>query len=276
MNSKLWSIFIGEFSMRRFWRSLVLIPLAVAAGLLFIALFFADAVIFRPPSSSYQDTNDIIKLRTVTGETISAKFYLFEGAQYTILFSHGNAEDIGIIEPLILELRDSGFNVLTFDYSGYGTSSGSPSEANAYADIYAAYTYLILEKQIPPDRIVLHGRSLGGGVAVNLASREQVGGLILESTFTTAFRVITRYPILPFDKFESIEELERVKCPMLIIHGTNDWTIPIYHAEQLFESASPPKYSYWVQGAGHNNVFDRDQGEYLDSIARFAQTLGSR
>lgn len=275
MNSKLRALFIGEFTWKRVLRSLFLIPLCVAFGLLVIALFFADLVIFRPPASSYKDSPDIIKLTTATGETISAKFYSNESARYTILFSHGNAEDIGTIEPFIIALRDSGLNVLTFDYSGYGTSSGSPSEENTYADVDAAYKYLRFEKGVQPSKIILHGRSLGGAVAVDL-SREEVGGLILESTFTTAFRVITRYPILPFDNFKSIEKIGSVQCPVLIIHGTQDRTIPSYHGERLFEAANEPKTALWVEGAGHNNLFYTGHERYLNTIAEFARTLVER
>lgn len=120
--------FIGEFSLRRVVLSLVLIPLVVCIGLLIIALFFPDQVIFQPQRSSYRDTADVLRIKTADGESISAKFYNNDDAKYTILFSHGNAEDIGVIEPLVWRLRDLGFNVLAYDYLGYGTSDGSPSE----------------------------------------------------------------------------------------------------------------------------------------------------
>ena len=107
--------FIGELTWRRVLRSLVLIPLAVCLGLLIIAIFFADRVIFQPQRSSYRDTSDVIKIKTTGGERISAKFYEKEDANYTILFSHGNAEDIGLNESFALRLRDAGFNVLAYD-----------------------------------------------------------------------------------------------------------------------------------------------------------------
>lgn len=273
MKGILKAAFIGEFSWRRVVRSLVLIPLAVCLGLLIIAIFFSDRVIFRPQQPSYRDTADFIKIKTRDGQSISAKFYANEDANYTILFSHGNAEDIGINDSFATRVRDLGFNVLAYDYRGYGTSDGSPSEANTYADIDAAYEYLISQKGIASNKIILHGRSLGGAVAVDLASRKAVAGLILESTFTTAFRVITRYAVLPFDKFKSLDKISSVTCPVLIIHGTNDWTIPMYHGERLFEAANEPKSAFWVEGAGHNNLIYKDQERYLSSIADFARSL---
>src|SRR5688572_10398367 len=113
--------------------------------------------------ASYTDYPSIIKLVTSDGEIISAKFYENESARFTILFSHGNAEDIGTIESFVLRLRASGFSVLVYDYHGYGTSEGLPSEATTYIDIDATYHYLIENRKVSPDRIIVHGRSLGGG-----------------------------------------------------------------------------------------------------------------
>ena len=238
-----------------------------------IAWLFPDKVIFRPPTSSYKNDDSVIKLQTTNGEIITAKFYENSSAVFTILFSHGNAEDIGTIEPFILKLKDEGFSVLSYDYRGYGTSEGSPSETNTYEDITAAYKYLVEAKNIPTNRIILHGRSLGGGVATDLAAREPVGGLILESTFTSASRVLSRIKILPFDKFETINKIVAVKCPVMIIHGKEDWTIPFHHGETLFAAALDPKNSFWVENAGHNNLFNRSGDLYLTAIRSFVDGL---
>lgn len=273
MKRSLKSAFVGEFSWKRVLWSLILIPVAVYLGLLIIATLFADRLIFRPEPSSYRDTDEVIKIQTPTGEKISAKFYENSSAKYTILFSHGNAEDIGSNDSFAIRIRDLGFNILAYDYRGYGTSSGSPSETNAYDDIDAAFDYLVTIRGVPPEKIILHGRSLGGAVAVDLASRKEVAGLILESTFTTAFRVLTRHPVIPFDKFKSINKIGSVRCPVLMIHGTKDWTIPIYHGERLFDAANEPKSAMWVDGAGHNNLFYKGQERYLDMLAEFEKSL---
>jgi fermentation-respiration switch protein FrsA (DUF1100 family) len=253
--------------------SLLLIPVCVYLGLFIVAYFFPDNVIFQPQPSSYKDDADIIKLNTPGGKKISAKYYSNKQAVYTILFSHGNAEDIGDTEPLIWYLRDAGFNVLTYDYRGYGTSEGGPSEQNSYEDIESAYKYLTQELKTPPDRIILHGRSLGGGPSIDLAAREPVGGLILESTFTSAFRVVTRWRVIPFDKFENINKIVSVRCPVLVIHGKQDRTIPFHHGEALFAAATGPKYSFWVDGADHNDLFDTARGGYMKAVQKFAQAL---
>jgi fermentation-respiration switch protein FrsA (DUF1100 family) len=251
----------------------MLIPIFVYLGLFIVAWLFPNKVLFRPPPASYKDDYSITKLETSNGETISAKYYENVGARFTILFSHGNAEDIGNIEPFILHLRDSGFAVLIYDYDGYGTSEGSPSESNSYSDIDAAYRYLTETKKIDADKIIVHGRSVGGGPAVDLASRKPVGGLILESTFTSAARVLTNVRIFPFDKFENINKIGNVTRPVLVIHGKQDRTIPFQHGQQLFAAANEPKFSLWVENAGHNNLFNVTSEIYLKTIRDFADRL---
>lgn len=273
MNPTLRKLLIGKFSWKRVLTSLLLIPFCVYLGLFIVAYFFPDNVIFQPQPSSYKDDGRIIKLVTPGDKKISAKYYANKQAVYTILFSHGNAEDIGDIEPLIWYLTDAGFNVLTYDYRGYGTSEGEPSEQNSYEDIESAYKYLTQELRTPAGRIILHGRSLGGGPSIDLAAREPVGGLILESTFTSAFRVVTRWRVIPFDKFENINKIAGVKCPVLVIHGKEDWTIPFHHGEALFAAAPGPKFSFWVAQAGHNDLFNTARQSYIESIQRFEATL---
>jgi hypothetical protein len=227
---------------------LLYLTLALAARLL------SDRLIFQPPPASYRDTSDIIKIRTPSGTRISAIYLPDPRARYTILFSHGNGEDIGYASEELERLRRLGFSVFAYDYQGYGTSEGAPSESNAYEDISAAYTYLTTELDTPPNRIIAHGRSLGGALAIDLAAREPLAGLIVESSLVSAYRVMTRRAIFPGDKFRSANKLPRVGCPVFIMHGTNDEVIPLWHGEKLFAIANEPKRSLWVEGAGHNNL----------------------
>jgi Esterase/lipase len=135
--------------------------------------------------------------------TLSAVHLPNPQAVYTALFSHGNAEDIRDVAPLLNEIHESGFAVFAYDYRGYGSGDGVPTEENAYKDIDAAYAYVTGTLGVAPARIIAYGRSVGGGPAVDLASRKPLAGLIVESTFVTAFRVRTHIPILPFDKFRN-------------------------------------------------------------------------
>jgi abhydrolase domain-containing protein 17 len=242
-------LLIGKFSWKRLVRSLLLIYIFFA-----LYIFFqADRMIFLPQPTSYQDTKDILKLPVSDTEKISAIYLPNAQSAYTLLYIHGNAEDIGDIRPLLDRLHRWGFSVFAYDYRGYGTSDGNPSEHNAYQDADAAYTYLTQQLKIPPKQIIVYGRSLGGGSATELANRYPVAGLILESTFTSAFRVVLPFPILPFDKFSNLVKLRKVRCPVLVMHGQADQTIPIQHGQTLFEAASEPKMSLWIAEAGHND-----------------------
>src|SRR4051812_33950061 len=191
---------------------------AYIAVFLFV-FFMSERVIFQAPPSTYRDNPRILKLTTADGAQISAVYLENPQANYTILYSHGNAEDIGNNFEYFQELQQRGFNVLGYDYHGYGTSEGKSSEQNAYFDEEAAFRYLVNEKKIAPERIIAVGQSLGGAMAIDLASKHKLAGLVVQSSFTSAYRVLTRWPVLPFDKFESIRKIKRVTCPALIIHG---------------------------------------------------------
>ncbi len=230
-------------------------------------------MIFQPPTASYSDNGDILKLKDPNGTPISAIYLKNDAASLTILYSHGNAEDIGEIRGELRRLHDLGFSVLAYDYPGYGTSGGGCSESGAIRAIDAAYAHLTGELHVPAEKIVLMGRSLGGGPSVDLAARKKVGGLILESAFMSAFRVVTVWPILPFDKFNNIGKIGKVECPKLVIHGTYDQVVPFYHGQALFEAAHEPKQFLEVPSANHNNVSGIGGKAREDAIVEFAAKL---
>lgn len=242
-------------------------------GFTFLAHFLSEKIIFQPQLSSYGDTNQIIKLNLASGVQISAVYLPNPQARYTILFSHGNAEDIGRALPTLEKLKAMGFSVFSYDYQGYGTSSGLPSEQNAYHDVEAAYNYLVENLGVPSNRIIAHGRSLGGAVAIDLARKRPVGGLIIESSFITAYRVVTQIPLFPFDKFKSISKIKQVRCPVLVIHGRRDQVIPFSHGEKLFLEANEPKASFWVEEADHNNLFQVAGNSYEKALLDFVDLI---
>lgn len=269
MNLKSRNALIGEFSFRRLFRSILIILILLYFIAMILAYSFADSIIFQPQPTFYKDDDSVIKIPTANGEKISAKYFQNPNAEYTILFSHGNAEDIGTATPFLKELQNAGFSVFAYDYRGYGTSEGKPSEENSYQDIEAAYNYLTNELKIAPKKIIIHGRSLGGAVSIDLASRKICGGLIVESSFVSAFRVLTKYKIFPFDKFQNLNKIKQVKCPVLFIHGKQDSIVPFWHGEMLFATANEPKFSFWSDKAGHNDVFAKSKEDYLQAIKFF-------
>lgn len=242
-------------------------------GLLLYGTMFAERMIFLPPVTEYRDTSSTVKLKSRDGVEISADYLANPQATYTILFSHGNAEDLGTLTPELEEMKALGFAVFAFDYHGYGTSGGKPTEQNSYDDIDAAYDHLTQVLKIPPQRIIAHGRSLGGAVAIDLASRKPLGGLVIESSFVSAFRVVTGYRVFPFDKFRNLDKIGRVRCPVLIIHGRQDEIIPFWHGERLFEMANQPKSNFWVDGAGHNNLKPVAGRKYAQTMLAFRDSL---
>jgi fermentation-respiration switch protein FrsA (DUF1100 family) len=184
-----------------------------------------------------------------------------------------NAEDLGDLRPLLERLNVWGFSLFAYDYRGYGTSQGKPGERHVYRDAEAAYDYLTQQLQVPPEQIIVYGRSVGGGAATELASHHPVAGLILESAFTSAFRVIVPLPLLPFDKFPNLAKLKKVRCPILVMHGQADQIIPINHGYRLYAAAPEPKLSLWVEAAGHNDFHWVAAEQQRTALAAFQQLI---
>lgn len=253
-------------------RSLLLVVLAYAAfaGLVWL---FAERLIFLPPRERYARTEEMLLIPRPGGGSIAAVHLRNPHARYTILFSHGNGEDLGNNLEFLDRMRDAGFDVLAYDYSGYGLSTGRPSERAAYVDADAAYDYLTKTAGVPPGRIIVHGRSLGGALAAHVASRQPVAGLVLESTFTSIFGVVRPYPLVPFDRFRTIDRMPSITAPVLVIHGTDDGVVPFSHGQRLYELARGPKRHLWVQGAGHNDLGWVADQEYWHALWDFATSL---
>lgn len=262
-------LLIDEFSHLRIIRSIVFIYACV--GL--FAYFFSDRMIFLPQPSTYQDNNQILKLTTKDGVKISAVYLPNPQAKFTILYSHGNAEDLGDNFLILKELRNLGFAVVAYDYRGYGTSQGKPTEKAAYKDIDAAYDYLTQKLGVSPQRIILYGRSVGGGPSVDLASRKPVGGLILENTFVSTFRVVTRITLFPFDKFNNIEKIKKVHSPVLVMYGKADKVIAFWHGEKLFATANEPKRVLVIETAGHDDFREVAGKKYDRALQEFTQLI---
>src|SRR5579864_977452 len=255
--------------MIHFAKRMLLLVVGFYLALLMLAAFLSDKVIFQPHPPSYRDDAGILKLTTRSGYKISALYLHNPAARYTLLVSHGNAEDLGDDRFWLEDLQRAGFNVLAYDYEGYGTSEGQPSEHAAYSDEDAAYEYLTSALRIAPDNIIILGRSVGSGPAVHLAARKSVAGVILQSPFVSAFRVLTRIPLLPFDKFPNYKDIHDVHCPLLIIHGDSDNVIAQWHGRKLFDLANQPKKFVGIQGAGHDDLAMVAGKTYTQILSQF-------
>lgn len=267
-------------------KRMVVVFVSLYIALIVLALF-SDRLIFQPQPSTYTDQSLAMTVSRMNvpgqvfhlvsdSERISAVYLPNAEAQFTILFSHGNAEDLGDSLTFLQMYRDAGFAVFAYDYRGYGTSTGRPTENGVYEDAAAAYDYLTKQLKVPPDRIISMGRSVGCGPAIHLAATHQTAGLIAEAPFMTAFRVLTRLPLLPSDKFNNLREIKKVHVPVLIIHGRNDQVVPFWHGQRVFMAANEPKAFVAVDGAGHNDILFVAGKRYFDSIRAFAGSLQAR
>jgi len=237
------------------------------------AYLMSDRRIFRPQSPSYTHLPNELKIVSGQGERINAVYLEHPTAKYTLLFSHGNAEDLGNVVPFMQQFYERGYSVLMYEYRGYGTSEGRPATAKAKQDITAAYDWLVQNRRIDPESIISQGRSLGGALATWLAAHRQVGGLIVEISFVSAFRVLTRWPMLPWDKFNSVRSLRHTNCPVLVIHGTADPIIPFWHGQKLYEAAPGPRQHLWIEGGTHYDYVYVAGDEYIGAIQRFLDAL---
>jgi len=239
------------------------------AGLNLYALVRADSLIFPVPTPSYEDNEAILKLSSSTGDLISAYYLEAKNSQRLLLYSHGNGEDIGSAKPFLEMFKQRGISVLAYDYPGYGTSSGAPTEAGCYAAIQAAYDYTTKELNYSPDQIVLYGRSLGSGPSTWLAAKQPTSGVILDGAFTSTFRVLTNVKLLTWDRFDNLARLPKIQQPFLLIHGTEDSVVPFTHAQKNWDAIQGPKFRLFVEGARHGNAIDIAGQTYWKSIIAF-------
>ncbi|MBL4575757.1 MAG: alpha/beta hydrolase [Opitutaceae bacterium] len=251
--------------------SLVLV--AAYGFLLLYALIHGAAFVFEPPVPSYRDGEALIKVKGADGVLLSALFLKNPESRYTFFYFHGNGEDLGDCLSTMEMMRAKGYSVFSFDYRGYGTTPGVPQEANVYADAASALEYLTTKEGVDLGSIILYGRSLGSGPAVEMGTRYQVGGVILEGGFISSFQVVTCFPLIPFDFFKNLKKIGRLDCPLLIIHAEKDKVVGFKHGEKLYERAKEPKFFYSVSEAGHNDLIERAGGLYWKVLEDFIRAI---
>jgi hypothetical protein len=196
----------------------------------------------------------------------------------TVIFFHGNGGNLSYCDWVGEQLARRGFDVLLFDYRGYGRSEGEPvGERELYADADAAYDFVVRERGADPRRIALYGQSLGTAAAVDLAARKACGALVVESGLASAADMAgVVMPFLPGfvrgltkNKFDSKSKLARVGCPVFVAHGDRDEIIPASQGQALFDAATGPKQLKVVKGAGHNDLSIVGGRQYIDTLAEF-------
>lgn len=239
-----------------------------------LAFFYGERILFQPPPASYDRGALEYALIPVGDDSVAVQHIPNPSARYTLLFSHGNAEDLGHLQPLLQLLHGAGFGVVAYDYRGYGRSTRAlPTEKRAIEDVEAVYRYVRDVLGVPPERLIAHGRSLGGGPTLELADRHPIRAVVLESTFTSTYRVVTRLPLFPFDRFPNLARVRTLDVPVLVMHGGRDRVVGVSHGRTLFRAAREPKQALWVEGAGHNDLALVAGERYLDALRSFAEQL---
>jgi fermentation-respiration switch protein FrsA (DUF1100 family) len=248
----------------------LLVAVAIYAGCAVLARFLAGQALYHPEVASGRAPLTAHKIKGSDGNVVTVLHVPNPSAQFTIWLFHGNAEDLGDLEPGLQAWRELGFAVFAHDYPGYGASSGRPTEDGLYAASRLARGYLREQLKVPANRTLLYGRSLGGGPAVQMATEEKVAGIVLQSAFASVYRVVTHWRVLPFDMFENERKLPQVSCPVLVMHGRNDEVIPFAHGEALLAAAPGKKSAFFVPGAGHNDFTEIAGARYGDVLREFA------
>lgn len=264
----------------------VFLAVLVYLGLVLVLFLFQARMVFLPnvagrdlvatPSAvglEYQE----LWLETDDGERLHGWWLPRPDARATLLFHHGNAGNISHRLDSLLLFHQLELNVLIFDYRGYGQSSGRPSEAGVYADARAAWNWLVDDKQIPPDRIVLFGRSMGGAIAAQLASEVNAGAMILESTFSSVPDVAAEiYWWLPVRwlariRFPTIEHVVASDIPLLVVHSRDDEIIAFAHAERIVAAVAEGRAELLEIQGDHNTGFLRSGERYLAGLSAFLE-----
>jgi len=264
--------------------SLIFIIVAVWVLLSLMLYLFQPKFIYFPhndieatPDLISLDYEDLI-LTTSDGVEINAWWIPNPNARATLLFLHGNAGNISHRLESIKIFYQLSLSVLIIDYRGFGKSTSKPSEQGTYIDAETAWHYLLNEKKINPDEIIIFGRSLGGGVATWLAEKYASSGLIIESSFTSIADIGRHYyPYLPTRllariKYPLINRMSKIRTPVLIIHSADDEVVPYKFGRQLFDEAlketTRPKIFLDIVG-GHNDGFLVSSEKYINGIDHF-------
>ncbi|UCC14414.1 MAG: alpha/beta hydrolase [Gammaproteobacteria bacterium] len=263
--------------------NLLLVLLAAYALVIALIYVFQARMLYQPrlaggsldvnPSSAglaYED----VTLLTSDGLRLHGWFVPAYSARGALLFFHGNAGDISTRLESVALFHQLGLSVFIVDYRGYGRSEGSPSERGTYRDADSAWRHLTEERGIDEDKIVIFGRSLGGAVAAQLASRTAPGALIVESVFTSVPDVAARhYRYLPVGllsrfRYEAVKYVSLTSAPVLVVHSRDDEIVPFDMGQQLYRAADEPKSFIELRG-GHNDAVFQSAAEYTEGLKKF-------
>ncbi len=252
-----------------------LILLIVYISVVVFLIFYQRKLLYHPSENNYLDEtqlNHTIEKTFIQSNDKLVSWYFKKNPKFkTILFFHGNAGKLDNRVYKLNELSKLELNYLIVAYRGFSGNAGKPTESGLYED--ANFAKIWLNKNGVKDKdIIIYGESLGTAVAIDLASRYNFSGIILESPFTSMLDLAQKYyPIFPVklilrDRYESRKKLNDIKSPVLVMHGKKDKIVPFYMGEQILEALSSPKFSYFNENDDHMMEYNED---LLGSIKNF-------
>ena len=230
-----------------------------------------------PPVDRLPEGVAQVRIPTSDGQQLQCYWIPRSDSRRVLIYFHGNAGNISHRLPDLLNLARMNLNVLGVGYRGYGTSTGTPSEEGIYRDGQAALHHIIEKKGFDRGQIYLLGRSIGSTVAVEIAQKMALAGVILVTPLTTAKAVAKAnglgiFSSLAGDAFNNSRKISELRAPLLIIHGTRDEIIPFRLGRQLFDQAVVPKEFVAIEGAGHNDINLAAAGRYWKAIEKWVNT----
>tara|TARA_Y100000768_G_scaffold114553_1_gene84485 strand:- start:1193 stop:1993 length:801 start_codon:yes stop_codon:yes gene_type:complete len=264
--------------MKYLYLTLSSVTIAYLVLLIFI-YFYQRNLLYLPSENNYQNDKIQFSYEEIfikVDDKITLKSWLinkdFKEFKTLVLF-HGNAGDLSNRIYKLNELNKLDINILLISWRGFSGNKGSPTEKNLYEDAEAAIKWLN-EKKVENNQIILYGESLGSGVAVEIGKKNNFNGIILESPFTSVENSAKiYYPYLPVkfilkDRYDSINKIDKIRTPILIMHGKKDDIIPFSMGKELFEKANNPKYSYFTLDDVHMMEFN---DQLLKNIKNFIE-----
>jgi uncharacterized protein len=255
-------------------KSIIFVGLLLCmAGCVSHILYQPQRIVRYTPHDAQLNYEDV-SLHTQDGVKISGWWIPAEQARGTVLFCHGNGGNVSSCLDTLLIINHLRLNALIFDYRGYGNSEGSPTEEGTYEDAEAAWNYLVKERKVSPDSIVIWGRSLGGAIAAMTAVKHRAGIVIVESAFTSLkdlvhdrMRWVPSWVLTNYD-YDTRHYIKEVNVPVLVIHSPDDEMIPFHHGKNLYDSIRGPKAFSEIKGS-HNLGFIDSMAVYESSINGF-------
>ncbi len=219
-----------------------------------------------------------VYLATSDDERLHGWYVPAASSKGVVLFFHGNAGNISHRLDSIGIFHQLGLDTLIIDYRGYGQSTGKTTEQGTYLDAQAAWSYLVNERGIPANRIIVFGRSLGGAIGTWLGAQHTPAAVIIESSFTSGVDMARRlYPFLPVRlitrlRYPVAQYASRLECPVLVVHSRNDEIIPFAMGQSIFAAVKQRKSFLELRG-DHNNGFFISRREYIAGLADFIESV---